>query len=979
MRQAEGTHIWIVADPCLAQVLERGLKAAVERLPELGGCQARMLDADAVVAPSDWAVIYANSIGDERRPRCARWGLSELERVLAGNVDGLEKCLVLSFEPEKALRNDPRFGYLLAPEELLFCFRLPVTAESIASSLTSFERSPQRWKRHLHAFEASKHRLDVRGSVFRHSHRGLRAAVRIYLGALQRGDASVENAETVLASLHAKALREGVSIATDPGEVLEALRQHHIALQAALCARAIDEAASSDDRTWQRIADTLLRYTNQPFADRLGLSEIRLSLIDDNYDTLGWQDVLEAIMPAANLHFVRTPDAVLDARHRSSLDGTDMLLVDCRIGTDSLAGLRSIPRLRAEIWDLPISMMTAFDNAELAKEALRSGCNEFFAKELGDPEDRDSLDYFYRFSEIIRRPAWERSLRELWRRFSSVEAALQSLSPECAQGVREAFYALFSLADGNLWCLRPGLSGTRRDRQQTLAAAPSVLCQEAILSLWIARERAAESGIAVGEFLDGTRAGALVRDARHAARRRFAPKDACLVMGLLLNWLEASRVGPTERHPMVGAISLEPARIRDEDLATAGDRASVQPVRTIAGHLEAAQRGAMQFLLGTILNSGANDLDEENLRLAFLCAERDGIDAAIDFIIQEHGACLVEKEGKPRGKLTVIDDEASVSGWKRVLELVFGSMGIETRFVERPRFTDRAVGLGNCDAVLLDLWLPERDGKPTPRAGLHCLRRLRHIDPSLPVLVLSSGADTVWALRCLRLGAIDYVVRWLPAESEPERWQRASRYLVNAILGAIELGRSGARELWQEVSSVQRALSAPRNSGDATREVMTLTQLSTKTLEDMIFQHLRTGFMLHHLGVMEGMSDRLPPPVDNWRVRRLLSTGDGYFADAVLSAGRAVELLGWVACCFRHRRLVSRDHADWAAPGNMDGNIRRAAGRPGAEIWKLRNSILHGGHAPQTRVSEVDAIEALRNAVAAVSIFASGLQTRFDQ
>jgi CheY-like chemotaxis protein len=973
MTEANGRKIWILADPWVVGALEAGLKAALERVPDLVSCRVERLDAGVGIAPSDWAVVYANSAGDEAKPRSSRWGLSELERVLARNVDGLEKCLVISFEPQETLRHDPCYGYLLAPEELLRYLRLPVTAENMAGSLSSFVCSPQRWKRQLHAFEASKHRVEVRGSVYRHSHRGLRAAVRIYLGALQRRDASVENAEAVLASLHAKALQEGLPLSADPREVIEALRQHHIALESAV--GALEEAAGSGDRSWQRIADDLLCYTEQPFVDRLALPEIRLCLIDDNYDSLGWQDVLEAIIPPANLHFARTPDAILDAAHTSCVDEIDVLLVDCRIGTDLLAGLRSIPGLRAERCDLPIAMVTAFDNAELAKEALRSGCNDFFAKELGDPEDRDSLDYYFRLSEIIRRPVWERGLRELWRRFSLIEQALQDKSPECAQSLREAFYALFSLADGNLWCLGP--SGTRHDRHPANAAIASALCQEATLSVWIARERAAESTIPVGDFVG--RAATLVRDARHAARRRFAPEDACLAMSLLLSWLEAPHVGLTKGCGIAGAVSSEPERISHEDLPTTEGQASAQPARTMAAHLERAQRGAMQFLLGTLLHSGANDLDGENLQLAFLCAERDGIDAAIDFVVQEYGGCLTGTPSMMRGKLTVIDDEASRSGWKRVAEIVLGSMGVETRFLERPRFIDKTLAPGKCDAVLLDLWLPGQDEKPSPGVGLYALRRLRQIDPALPVLVLSSGADTVWALRCLRLGAIDYVVRWLPGESEPERWHRASRYLVNAILGAVELGRSGTRELWQEVSSVQRVLHAVGNNEETARELMTLTQLSPGALEGMIFQQLRMSFMLYQLGVGETMSNRLPPPVDNWRVRRLLSRGDSYFVDAVLGAGRAVELLGWVACCFYNRRLVSREHPDWAARGSIEDNVRRAAGKAGAEVWKLRNSILHRTGSRQTQITKAGTERALRDAVAAVRTFAERLQTGFGQ
>lgn len=392
--------------------------------------------------------------------------------------------------------------------------------------------------------------------------------------------------------------------------------------------------------------------------------------------------------------------------------------------------------------------------------------------------------------------------------------------------------------------------------------------------------------------------------------------------------------------------------------------------------METAKRGAMQFLLGHLLNAGAKDLDEENLRLAFLCAEQDGIDAAIDFIVREHGNILTEIAHKSRGKLTIIDDEASTSGWKKVLELVLGSMGIATRFWERPRFKGNEYTQEKCDAVLLDLWLPGKDRIPAPSIGFHALQMIREKDPTLPVIVLSSGADTVWALRCLRFGALDYFVRWLPGESEPERWQSASRYLTDALLGAVELGRSDTRWLWHKVSSVQRVLNAAGNDIGIAEELKRMTKLNFGELEGRIFQQLRMSIMLYYGGTAESLSSRLPSPVDNWRVRRLLSMGDGYFVDVILGAGRVVELLGWVACCFIHNRLVSREHHDWC--DNMGTYITYAADSAGAAVWKSRNRILHKRHGRQALISKDDAMKALLSSVTAVEIFTKRLLERFS-
>ena len=58
----------------------------------------------------------------------------------------------------------------------------------------------------------------------------------------------------------------------------------------------------------------------------------------------------------------------------------------------------------------------------------------------------------------------------------------------------------------------------------------------------------------------------------------------------------------------------------------------------------------------------------------------------------------------------------------------------------------------DCDLLLLDLVLPERD-------GLDILEQLRHSKPTLPVIILTARGDENDRVRGLGLGADDYVVK----------------------------------------------------------------------------------------------------------------------------------------------------------------------------------------------------------------------------
>ena len=56
------------------------------------------------------------------------------------------------------------------------------------------------------------------------------------------------------------------------------------------------------------------------------------------------------------------------------------------------------------------------------------------------------------------------------------------------------------------------------------------------------------------------------------------------------------------------------------------------------------------------------------------------------------------------------------------------------------------------DAAILDYKLPDGD-------GIELLRRLRHIDPDLPVIMLTAHQDTELIVEAMKAGASDYLTK----------------------------------------------------------------------------------------------------------------------------------------------------------------------------------------------------------------------------
>ena len=82
------------------------------------------------------------------------------------------------------------------------------------------------------------------------------------------------------------------------------------------------------------------------------------------------------------------------------------------------------------------------------------------------------------------------------------------------------------------------------------------------------------------------------------------------------------------------------------------------------------------------------------------------------------------------------------------------------------------------DAAILDYKLPDGD-------GIEVLRRLRHVDPDLPVIMLTAHQDTELIVEAMKAGASDYLTKPFEVDEVVLRMTRA----VDAARGSRELRR----------------------------------------------------------------------------------------------------------------------------------------------------------------------------------------------
>jgi two-component system KDP operon response regulator KdpE len=120
-------------------------------------------------------------------------------------------------------------------------------------------------------------------------------------------------------------------------------------------------------------------------------------------------------------------------------------------------------------------------------------------------------------------------------------------------------------------------------------------------------------------------------------------------------------------------------------------------------------------------------------------------------------------------RILVVDDEPPI---RKLLRTGLGAQGYEV--LDAPSGKAALELLARKpDLVILDLGLPDID-------GLELLRSIRHLQGSLPIVVLSSRGDEAGKVAALDLGADDYVTKPFGMDELLARMRAALRHQLQA-------------------------------------------------------------------------------------------------------------------------------------------------------------------------------------------------------
>ena len=178
-------------------------------------------------------------------------------------------------------------------------------------------------------------------------------------------------------------------------------------------------------------------------------------------------------------------------------------------------------------------------------------------------------------------------------------------------------------------------------------------------------------------------------------------------------------------------------------------------------------------------------------------------------------------------KILLVDDHAIVRvGLKQMLAEAFDQMEIAelgTGHEAIAKAQERS-----WDLVILDIHLPDTN-------GLDVLKKLKALQPDLPVMILSFHPEEQYALRAIRGGAAAYVTK----DSAPQELVTAVKavlagrqYVTESLAGRLDAGtgQAAGRLLHTILSDRELEVLSLIGSGKSVTEIAEALDLSVKTI-----------------------------------------------------------------------------------------------------------------------------------------------------
>lgn len=478
----------------------------------------------------------------------------------------------------------------------------------------------------------------------------------------------------------------------------------------------------------------------------------KVLIIDD--ETEMWKPVWNFIFGSDKIDVVGEANEGIDLIKCNNGD-YDFVILDLNLGDNKPNGLSIIPYIKSIRFDLPIVVMTAYDSAEIAREAYKRGASFCFVKERRDRVDRKSTDYFNMLKRIFTSLPINSSIeRKICKEFQKIEPSIDLDNSEaCAELRRAVFYLLLEPTE---ICARKFLFGSSNEewpRFQLIAKG----CYDSF-EIFI-EKLLEEQQIPFNQFSNASEKYNLLRVNGHIIPEpnnlklyhgigheiKEKQKPICLKDNVLQFFQDIIKY--YEKYFEEKMI----LKYFEEKMEDNSPKLIIYdpPNENEKSHDERGKVGALRLLEGAYLcECGESQYDRNNIH-----------STTVDELIAEYDQLTMSllKKEKPKYTGIFIDDKGIESGWKRALDILLPKSYIRyLEFTKSIECNEVIEAVGKADFAIVDLRLPKKNGTLSEDTGIDLLKSIVDKYPYLPIITLTASDDAFYFRQVMSIGAFDY-------------------------------------------------------------------------------------------------------------------------------------------------------------------------------------------------------------------------------
>ena len=189
-----------------------------------------------------------------------------------------------------------------------------------------------------------------------------------------------------------------------------------------------------------------------------------------------------------------------------------------------------------------------------------------------------------------------------------------------------------------------------------------------------------------------------------------------------------------------------------------------------------------------------------------------------------------------------VDDEPKV---RKMVGRTLEQAGFKVSCFARATECLKQLHSQTCDLLITDVKMPEMD-------GIELLTKVKHIIPSLPVLVITGYGDIKMAVKALKLGASDFIEKPLDRQS-----------FLSAVDSVLKRNTQTHPLVGKVLTKTEMRVLRLMLDGKSTKEIAFLRHRSVRTIEE------HRSRIMHKIGV-----DNLVDLVKQTAVVRLVERGE---------------------------------------------------------------------------------------------------------